>query len=119
MVCAINADRYSTSQAIHVTDAQRFIPAPLPARHSLSNISATSDTIRTVGVLLLKRPSEISAGEQGVGDLIANVEAQWRATNRFWEYYHAETGEGLGADHQTGWTALVANLIREEYSANQ
>ena len=47
--------------------------------------------------------------------LIANVEAQWQATGRFWEYYDAETGQGLGADHQTGWTALVANLIDEKY----
>jgi hypothetical protein len=29
----------------------------------------------------------------------------------FHEYFHAETGEGLGASHQTGWTALVARLI--------
>jgi len=29
----------------------------------------------------------------------------------FHEYYNAETGEGLGASHQTGWTALVARLI--------
>jgi hypothetical protein len=47
--------------------------------------------------------------------LVANVEAQWQATGRFWEYYDAETGQGLGADHQTGWTALVANLIHEGY----
>ncbi len=31
----------------------------------------------------------------------------------FNEYFHAETGKGLGASHQTGWTALVANLIHE------
>ena len=31
----------------------------------------------------------------------------------FHEYFHAETGEGLGASHQTGWTGLVANLIDE------
>lgn len=31
----------------------------------------------------------------------------------FNEYFHAETGKGLGASHQTGWTALVANLIKE------
>ena len=29
----------------------------------------------------------------------------------FHEYYHGDTGAGLGADHQTGWTALVAHLI--------
>ncbi len=31
----------------------------------------------------------------------------------FYEYFNAETGEGLGASHQTGWTALVARLIRK------
>ena len=29
----------------------------------------------------------------------------------FYEYFNGETGEGLGASHQTGWTALVAALI--------
>lgn len=31
----------------------------------------------------------------------------------FHEYFHGESGKGLGASHQTGWTALVANLIQE------
>ncbi|MGC9348244.1 MAG: MGH1-like glycoside hydrolase domain-containing protein, partial [Anaerolineae bacterium] len=31
----------------------------------------------------------------------------------FHEYFHADTGVGLGASHQTGWTALVAKLIQE------
>ena len=31
----------------------------------------------------------------------------------FYEYFHGENGRGLGASHQTGWTALVANLIEE------
>ncbi len=31
----------------------------------------------------------------------------------FHEYFHGDTGKGLGASHQTGWTALVANLIAE------
>ena len=29
----------------------------------------------------------------------------------FHEYFHADTGQGLGASHQTGWTGLVADLI--------
>lgn len=33
----------------------------------------------------------------------------------FYEYFHAETGQGLGASHQTGWTALIANIIDEFY----
>jgi hypothetical protein len=31
----------------------------------------------------------------------------------FYEYFHGDTGAGLGASHQTGWTGLVASLIDE------
>lgn len=31
----------------------------------------------------------------------------------FYEFFHGETGRGLGASHQTGWTALIANLLLE------
>jgi hypothetical protein len=31
----------------------------------------------------------------------------------FNEYFHADTGRGCGASHQTGWTALVAPLLRD------
>ena len=37
----------------------------------------------------------------------------WRDLILFHEYFHAESGEGLGASHQTGWTGLVACLIDE------
>ncbi|MFN7961649.1 MAG: glucosidase [Thermoanaerobaculia bacterium] len=30
----------------------------------------------------------------------------------FYEYFHGDTGQGLGASHQTGWTALVAELLK-------
>ncbi|HEX5654350.1 MAG TPA: glucosidase, partial [Chitinophagaceae bacterium] len=32
---------------------------------------------------------------------------------QFYEYFHGDSGRGLGASHQTGWTALVAELISE------
>lgn len=31
----------------------------------------------------------------------------------FYEFFHGDTGQGLGASHQTGWTALVSNLLSE------
>ena len=31
----------------------------------------------------------------------------------FHEYFHGDTGKGLGASHQTGWTALIAKLIQQ------
>ncbi len=35
----------------------------------------------------------------------------WRDNLTFNEYFHGDNGAGLGATHQTGWTALVADLI--------
>jgi hypothetical protein len=40
-------------------------------------------------------------------------DAHWRDLVLFYEYFHGDTGEGLGASHQTGWTALIASLIDE------
>jgi hypothetical protein len=37
----------------------------------------------------------------------------WRDLLLFHEYFHGDSGQGLGAAHQTGWTALVATLIAE------
>ncbi|MBY0528037.1 MAG: glucosidase [Gemmataceae bacterium] len=37
----------------------------------------------------------------------------WRDYVLFYEYFHGDNGAGLGASHQTGWTALVASLIDE------
>ena len=41
----------------------------------------------------------------------ASSDPLWRDHMTFSEYFHGDTGEGLGASHQTGWTALVAHLI--------
>jgi mannosylglycerate hydrolase MGH1-like protein len=37
----------------------------------------------------------------------------WRDLILFYEYFHGDTGMGLGASHQTGWSGLVASLIDE------
>jgi hypothetical protein len=37
----------------------------------------------------------------------------WREMVPFHEYFHGETGAGIGASHQTGWTALVAKLLQQ------
>ena len=37
----------------------------------------------------------------------------WKDLVLFHEYFNAETGRGLGADHQTGWTALVVRCLED------
>ncbi len=41
----------------------------------------------------------------------------WRDNLVFSEYFHGDTGAGLGAAHQTGWTGLIADLIRRRHGA--
>lgn len=43
------------------------------------------------------------------------TDPHWRDLLLFHEYFHGETGRGLGAAHQTGWTGLVANLVMRRY----
>ena len=38
----------------------------------------------------------------------------WRDYILFYEYFHGDSGRGVGASHQTGWTGLVASLIQEQ-----
>jgi hypothetical protein len=39
------------------------------------------------------------------------ADPHWRDLILFYEYFHGDTGAGLGASHQTGWTGLVAPLF--------
>ncbi|HEY2586324.1 MAG TPA: hypothetical protein VGI81_11225, partial [Tepidisphaeraceae bacterium] len=40
------------------------------------------------------------------------TDPHWRDYLNFFEYFHGDTGAGVGASHQTGWTGLVATLIQ-------
>jgi glycogen debranching enzyme len=50
-------------------------------------------------------------------NVVETVEDDWSNTGRMHEFFDGDTGEGLGADNQAGWTALVANLIAEGWPA--
>ncbi|AFZ34473.1 hypothetical protein Sta7437_0888 [Stanieria cyanosphaera PCC 7437] len=51
------------------------------------------------------------------GDFEQFHDSNWQNLILFHEYFHGDNGAGLGASHQTGWTALIAKLImqRSEY----
>lgn len=72
-----------------------------------------------INYLLIEALNDIDPSlAEDVRDRVVNsVEADWRATGRLHEYFNGDTGAGLGADEQAGWTALVANLIREAWPA--
>ena len=41
------------------------------------------------------------------------TDPHWRDLILFYEYFHGDSGRGVGASHQTGWTGLVAKLLQQ------
>jgi hypothetical protein len=47
------------------------------------------------------------------GEELFNSDPNWKDLILFYEYFHGDNGAGLGANHQTGWTGLVAKLLEQ------
>lgn len=68
---------------------------------------------------LTKRLLKIfEVNEDGQYQYHATYQPEWHDKNfkdhhLFYEFFNGDTGQGLGASHQTGWTALIANLLLE------
>jgi hypothetical protein len=54
----------------------------------------------------------------GAADLF-QTDPNWHDLIPFHEYFHGDTGAGVGASHQTGWTAIVAKLIQQSGEAHE
>jgi hypothetical protein len=81
--------------------------------------SGTMMNLQEVSQELARRLSRIflpdAAGRRPVfgGYEAFQSDPHWKGLILFHEYFHGDTGAGLGASHQTGWTGLVASLIDE------
>jgi hypothetical protein len=55
------------------------------------------------------------AGERAVnaGVRMFDHDPHWCDYVTFYEYFNGDTGAGVGASHQTGWTALIAKLLQQ------
>ncbi|REG94529.1 MGH1-like glycoside hydrolase domain-containing protein [Algoriphagus antarcticus] len=68
---------------------------------------------------LSKRLIKIFEKNENGDRTVNSLHKKWYADENFkdlilfYEYFHGDNGRGIGASHQTGWTALVANLIQE------
>ena len=47
------------------------------------------------------------------GNAMLDSDPHWRDYMWFYEYFDGDTGRGLGASHQTGWTGLMAKMIHD------
>jgi hypothetical protein len=63
---------------------------------------------RLIGIWL---PDESGRRPVYGGQRLFTEDPAWRDNLLFFEYFHGDNGAGLGASHQTGWTALVVDLL--------
>ncbi|HEY2254589.1 MAG TPA: glucosidase, partial [Variovorax sp.] len=87
------------------------VPEPAGTGNSLTLWEVTTDLSQRLIKLFLrdengKRPSN------GRYDKF-NTDPHWKDLLLFHEYFDGDSGAGLGASHQTGWTGLVAKLIHQ------
>lgn len=78
-------------------------------------------TLREIATLIAERLVDLyRRNEAGLipamrAETPFQTDPHWKDLHLFYEYFHADTGAGLGAAHQTGWTGLLANLVMRRY----
>jgi len=89
------------------------IEMPNGSGKQLSLKQASDDLGRRLTSIFLR--DDARGGRRPVygDDEIYRSDPHWRDLILFYEYFHGDSAVGLGASHQTGWTALVARLIQE------
>ncbi|HUJ30945.1 MAG TPA: hypothetical protein VLY23_06660 [Candidatus Acidoferrum sp.] len=98
-------------QRIHYYYGDEFkVECPTSSNQRQTLWEAASDLSRRLSHIFLRHEGRRPV--YGDAALFQN-DPFWRDLILFYEYFHGETGAGLGASHQTGWTALVAKLIEQ------
>jgi hypothetical protein len=85
------------------------IPYPVGSSETVSILEATREIATRVSRIFLRD----NVGRRATHGECAKhqTDPHFRDCVPFYEYFHGDDGRGLGASHQTGWTALIAKLI--------
>ena len=88
----------------------------------VSCMEGTEMNLREIATLISERLVNIFRRDKETRQIPAfppespyQSDPNWRDLMQFYEYFHGNTGLGLGAAHQTGWTGLVANLVMRKH----
>jgi hypothetical protein len=90
-------------------DVDTTVEFPVGSGRMLS-LDAAADALST-RLISLFIPDETGVRPSDARYPLLTTDPRWKPHLLFYEYFNGDTGEGLGASHQTGWTALVAHLI--------
>jgi hypothetical protein len=104
---------YLFVETLHVYDRylgdEWVVECPTGSGNPLTLTQVADELARRLTAIFLRRDD----GTRPVfgGYTLLQEDPAWRDNLLFHEYFHGDTGAGLGASHQTGWTGLVADLI--------
>ncbi|MEA3336290.1 MAG: glucosidase [Chloroflexota bacterium] len=90
-----------------------MVELPTGSGQQVTLNEAADELCRRLARLFLR--DESTSGRRPVfGDeALFQADPNWRDHVLFYEYFHGDSGAGVGASHQTGWTALVAKLMQD------
>ncbi len=87
------------------------VECPTGSGNLMNLWEVAAEISRRLGRLFLK-DADGRRPAHGANELF-HKDPHWQDFILFYEYFHGDTGEGLGASHQTGWTALVAKMLQQ------
>ncbi len=95
----------------HYLGDEYKVECPVGSGHWMTLWEVAAEISRRLSRIFLKDEK----GQRAVydGASIFQTDPHWRDLVLFYEYFHGDTGAGLGASHQTGWTGLVAKLLQQ------
>jgi hypothetical protein len=100
-------------QRYHHYYGEQFQIAMPTGSAQLMNLSEVAVELSHYLIRIFLRDKEGRRAFNGSIAIFQN-DPNWRDHMLFYEYFHGDNGAGIGASHQTGWTALVAKLIQQQ-----
>jgi hypothetical protein len=85
------------------------VECPVGSGHQMTLLEVSQEIARRVSRLFV-RNNEGRRPAHGTHNRWADE--HWREHVLFYEYFHGDTGAGVGANHQTGWTGVIAFLMQ-------
>jgi mannosylglycerate hydrolase MGH1-like protein len=99
-------------QKLHYFYGDRLqVPLPTGSERQATLWEVAEELSRRLTRLFLRDPNGCRPVYGGAEQF--QQDPHWRDLMLFYEYFHGDNGAGLGASHQTGWTALVAKLLQQ------
>jgi len=108
----LGTQRFALCQQFHYYYGDEFkVECPTGSGQMMNLWEVAAESSRRLARIFLR-------ASDGRRPVFGNLEKfqtnpHWRDNIPFHEYFKGDTGTGIGASHQTGWTALVAKLLQQ------